>query len=160
MNYRLFSIAFLVACASTRALAAAPSTPIAIEHPYSHPTAAPGVPGVGFFTLINRGSKADRLISVQSPVAGSVEIHQSQVKDGVMQMRAVTEGVTLPVGKPVAFAPGGLHLMLFSLREPLQEGVPVPVTLTFERAGTVTTRLQVEPREPPSADADHSQHQH
>lgn len=160
MNCRLFSIAVLLACASTHTIAAVPSTPVAIDHPYSHPTAAPGVPGVGFFTLINRGSKPDRLISVKSPVAGSVEIHESQIKDGVMQMRALTQGVALPVGKPVAFAPGGMHLMLFDLREPLREGVPVPVTLTFERAGTVTTALQVEPREAPSAEADHSQHTH
>lgn len=160
MNFRLFTIALLLVSASAQAAAATPGTSVAIDHPFSHPTAAPGVPGVGFFTLTNRGRKPDRLISVQSPSAGSVEIHESQIKDGVMQMRAITQGVALPVGKPVAFAPGGMHLMLFDLRAPLREGVPVPVTLTFERAGTVTTALQVEPREPPSADVDHSQHQH
>lgn len=157
MKHFLLPLALLLA-----STAAAAADPITIGNAYSHPTAAPGVPGVGFFTLTNAGKKADRLLAASSPAAGSVEIHQSKVENGVMQMRAVTKGVALPVGKPVAFAPGGLHLMLFDLRAPLVAGEKVPVTLTFEHAGAVKTALQVQPRDSaPSAPAeDHSHHQH
>lgn len=157
MKSIFFTLAVLLA--GTSAAADAPAARITIDHAYSHATAAPGVPGVGFFTLTNGGKKSDRLLSAQSTAAGRVEIHRSQVKDGVMQMRAVADGVVLPSGKPVAFAPGGLHLMLFELREPLREGGQVPLTLTFEQAGQVATVLQVEPRKAePAAAKDHHQH--
>jgi len=156
MKSLFLPLAFLLA--GTCAAADTPAR-ITIDHAYSHPTAAPGVPGVGFVTLTNVGKKADRLLSAESSAAGRIEIHRTQVKDGVMQMRAVAEGVALPSGKPVAFAPGGLHLMLFDLREPLRDGGQVPLTLIFEQAGRVTTALQVKPRENLPAE-DHRQHQH
>lgn len=132
---------------------------ITISHPYSHPTAAPGVPGVGFFTLTNSGRKADRLLSVESPAATSIEIHRSETRNGVMQMRALPQGVALPAGKAVDLAPGGMHLMLFGLKAPLVEGGSVPLTLRFARAGVVTTVLKVEPRaDEPAAHQDHSHH--
>ncbi len=160
MKTFLLPLALLLGCASPIAGAIAAS-PIVITKPYSHPTAAPGVPGVGFMALTNNGKKADRLLSASSPVAGRIEIHRSSVEEGVMKMRAVGDGVALPVGKTVAFAPGGLHLMLFVLSAPLREGGRVPVTLTFERAGSVTTELQVQAREPqPEPAEDHSQHSH
>lgn len=136
--------------------------PVTVAHPYSYPTASPGVPGVGFLQLINTGKKADRLLSVTSPVAGTIEIHESRVVDGVMQMRALPKGLVLPAGKTVALAPGGTHLMLFALQAPLVTGQSVPLTLKFERAGEVATALKVEPREPAPAEpaTDHSQHQH
>ncbi len=162
MKTYLLPLALLLGCASSIAGALAAS-PIVIDKPHSHPTAAPGVPGVGFMALTNTGQKPDRLLSVSSPLAGRIEIHQSSVEAGVMKMRAVSQGVPLPVGKAVAFAPGGLHLMLFALHEPLREGARVPVTLTFERAGSVSTELQVQAREvppPEPVEEDHSQHSH
>lgn len=141
--------------------AVARAAPITIGHPYSHPTAAPGVPAVGFVTLTNTG-KADRLIAVESPAAERIEIHQTQMQSGVMKMRALSDGLPLPAGKTVALAPGGLHLMLFGLRQLLVEGQSLPVTLKFEHAGTVEVLFKVEPRQaaPPSPADAHSTHQH
>lgn len=133
--------------------------PIDIGHPHSYPTPAPGVPGVGFFTISNTGKKADRLLSVSSPLAASVEIHRSEIKAGVMQMRAVPEGVLLPAGTTVSFAPGGLHLMLFEPRRPFAEGDVVPVVLHFEQAGALSVDLRVEARDTP-ADEHHHDHAH
>ena len=158
---KTFLLPLALLLAATNGIAAElPPSAITITHGYSHPTAAPGVPGVGFITLTNTGKQPDRLLSASSPVAGQIEIHQSSMANGVMQMRAVSQGVLLPVGRAVTLAPGGLHLMLFALREPLAEGMSLPLTLRFERAGNVTTALRVEPREPPpdAAAADHHQH--
>lgn len=144
--------------ANTTATAAEPAARnISITQAYSYPTAAPGIPGVGFLTLTNTGKKADRLLAVSSPVADSVEIHQSRVENGVMQMRALTQGVELPAGQSVALSPGALHLMLFELSTPLAVGDQVPLRLTFERAGQVMATLQVQPRESPAA-AEHEHH--
>jgi len=137
----------------------ATAAPITIQRPYSHPTAAPGVPAVGFVTLSNPGPAPDRLIAASSPLAERIEIHQTLMQDGVMKMRAQPDGVALPVGGTVALAPGGLHLMLFGLRQLLVEGQTLPVTLRFERAGSVEVRFKVEPRAAASAEEPHS-HQH
>ncbi len=146
----------------TASLSAVAAPRIRITDAYSHPTAAPGVPGVGYLTLTNTAKKADRLLAVTSPVAGSVEIHRSEMQGGVMRMRALTDGVPLPSGKPVQFGPGSLHLMLFDLQQPLQSGATVPLTLRFARAGTVEAKLQVQPREDAAEAAaeDHSHHAH
>lgn len=152
----LFILLALLLASATTSAAEPAALPISIAHPYSYPTAAPGVPGVGFFTLTNTGKKADRLLAVSSSAADSVEIHQSRVENGVMQMRAITQGVALPAGKGVVFGSGALHLMLFDLHAPLVVGDQLPLALTFEHAGTVMVQLQVEPREQPAED--HSQH--
>ena len=151
MKFPFALLALLFAGASLAA-------PLSIDGAYSHPTAAPGVPGVGFFTVSNSGKSADRLLSATSPAAGRIEIHRSSLRDGVMQMRALSEGVVVPVAGTVQFAPGGLHLMLFDLAAPLKAGQRLPVTLQFERAGAVSALLEVKARE---ADADpHGEHAH
>lgn len=157
------SIFILLALLLGNAAAADSAAPsISIAHPYSYPTAAPGVPGVGFLTLTNTGKKADLLLAASSPVAGGVEIHQSRVENGVMKMRALTQGLALPAGQSVALSPGALHLMLFELRTPLAIGDQVPLLLTFEQAGQMMVQLRVEPREPPadSVHEHHADHQH
>ena len=151
----------LLFAAALLAAAAASASPITFGHPYSHPTAAPGVPGVGFITLSNAGKKTDRLLGAQSPAVESIEIHETQMQGGVMKMRALAKGVALPAGKTVALAPGGIHLMLFGPRQPLVAGQSLPVTLRFEHAGAVEALFVVEPREPsPPPAEDHSQHEH
>lgn len=153
---RILLSALALLCAATASAAS-----IRIEHPYSHPTPAPGVPGVGFITLTNSSKKADRLLSATSPAAERIEIHETQMQGGVMKMRALAKGVALPAGKTVALAPGGTHLMLFGPRQPLLAGQSLPVTLKFEHAGAMEVLFIVEPREPaPLPVEDHSQHLH
>ena len=72
-----------------------------------------------------------KLISAQSPVAGVVEVHEMAMDGGVMKMRAVPS-LTLPAGKAVDLQPGGYHVMLMDLKNPIKDGDTVPVTLVFE----------------------------
>jgi copper(I)-binding protein len=97
----------------------------------------------GFLTIANAGPDADWLVSASSPLAGKAEIHEMSVKDGVMTMRPLAGGVEIPAGATVTLAPGGLHIMFTDLKEPFVEGGKAPVTLTFEKAGTVETFLHV-----------------
>jgi copper(I)-binding protein len=75
-----------------------------------------------------------RLVSASSPAAGIVEIHEMTMQGDVMRMRAIP-GLDLPAGKPVELKPGGLHLMLINLKQPLEPGKTVPVTLVVETGG-------------------------
>lgn len=72
-----------------------------------------------------------KLVSASSPVAGVVEIHEMTMDGNVMKMRAVP-GLDLPAGKAVDLKPGGFHVMLMDLKQPLKDGESVPVTLVIE----------------------------
>ncbi|MBB2751183.1 UNVERIFIED_ORG: hypothetical protein GGI57_001861 [Rhizobium aethiopicum] len=104
----------------------------------------PGQPvGGGFFTVKNNGQTDDRLVSVTSPAAGEVQIHEMVTKDNVMRMRQLKEGIAIAAGQTLKLEPGNLHLMFQKVKTPFKQGDTVPVTLTFEKAGKVELVLQV-----------------
>ena len=100
--------------------------------------------GTGYLTIENKGSTPDRLVSVSADIAGKADVHEMAMKNGVMTMRPVENGLTIDPGKTVKLAPGGYHLMLFDLKSPLKQGDTLPITLEFEKAGKVNVSLQVE----------------
>jgi copper(I)-binding protein len=115
---------------------------ILITQPWSR-AAMRGGSGAAFLTLRNTGTTADRLLGASTPAAGKVELH-SMVRDGdVMRMRE-QPAIDLPPGQQVVLRPGGLHIMLLGLAQPLDRGATLPLTLRFERAGEVTVQLAVQ----------------
>lgn len=79
-------------------------------------------------------TQASRLVSVASPVAGVAEVHEMRMEGSVMKMAALANGLELPAGKPVELKPGGYHVMLMDLKQPLSAGDLVPLTLTLQGA--------------------------
>ncbi len=105
--------------------------------------AGQGMQGGGFFVIRNTGATPDKLLAATSPAAGRLELH-THVRDGdVMRMRPVAD-IPVPANGEVTLQPGGLHLMLIGLTQPMNAGQSVPVTLRFERAGEVTIQLAVQ----------------
>lgn len=100
--------------------------------------------GSGYLTIENKGTTPDRLVSVSADIAGKTEVHEMTMKNNVMTMRPVENGLTIDPGKTVKLAPGGNHLMMFDLKSPLKQGDTLPITLTFEKAGKVNISLAVE----------------
>ena len=98
--------------------------------------------GAIYFSIKNTGSAADRLVSVSTPVAGKVELHETQLVNGVMQMREVTS-VECPAGATVKATPGGLHVMLLGLVAPLAAGTQINVSLQFRDAGVLMLKVPV-----------------
>lgn len=121
------------------------TTGISVERPWSRETAPGQDAGGGFLTIHNAGDEADRLTGGATPIAGDVQIHTVDMEGGVMRMRELAEGLEIPAGETVTLAPGGYHIMLMGLREPLARGAGVPLTLEFERAGTIAVTLDVQP---------------
>ncbi len=109
----------------------------------------------GFLTITNNGSEPDRLIAASSPIAKTVQLHTMEMKNGVMMMHEVEGGIEIPAGGTVTLAPGGFHIMFITLKDTLSEGGQVPVTLTFEKAGSVDAVMDVMAigAKGPSADA-------
>jgi copper(I)-binding protein len=138
------------ALALSLACAAAPASAhdyeagaLKIEHPWSRATPPGASVGVGYLTIENTGTTDDRLVSIKGAVSPDIEMHQSAEKNGIATMRMVEDGIPIPAGKTVKLEPGGYHLMLKKLKQPLKQGDSVPVTLTFEKAGSVDVDLSV-----------------
>lgn len=99
-----------------------------------------------FLTITNDGETSDKLVSASSPIAGMVQVHEMAMDGDVMKMRELADGLKLPAGETVMLKPGGYHIMLMDLREPLVEGEAVDITLQFENAGTITLPFGIQSR--------------
>ncbi len=124
------------AAAAPPAAAAGPAAPPAIERAWARAT-APGVAvTAAYFTIRNPASRADQVVELRSPAAERVEIHETKMSGGIMQMRQVTNA-TVPARGALVLEPGGTHVMLIGLRSPLAPGAKLPLVLTFRHAGEV-----------------------
>ena len=116
---------------------------LAISGAFTRATLPNAPVGGGFLTITNTGSADDRLVSATSPAAEDVQIHEMKMDGDMMKMSQLPDGLVIPAGQTVTLAPGGYHLMFMKLKAPFVEGQAVPVTLTFEKAGTIDVRLEV-----------------
>jgi copper(I)-binding protein len=103
--------------------------------------------GAVYFQAHNGAGVADRLIGVSTPAAGRAEIHEMVERGGEMVMQPVGP-VTIGPDETVAFEPGGYHVMLFNLTEPLAVDSTISVTLEFENAGEIQIEALVKPYVP------------
>lgn len=142
-RFALFAAAALALAAGPLAAAEVKLKDLVIDHPYARPT-PPGAMVAGAYVKVrNAGKEADRLVRAASPVAGIVEIHEMYMDGTVMRMRALG-GLEIKPGATVTLQPGSYHVMLMNLKEPLVVGKKFPMTLTFERAGSVDVSVEVE----------------
>lgn len=101
-------------------------------------------------------SRDDRLVSIGAPLAAMAQVHEMKIEDGVMKMAELRDGLPLPAGEAVQLKPGGNHLMLMGLKQPLAAGEQVSITLNFEHAQPLGVRALV--AQPTATGADHSGH--
>ena len=103
----------------------------------------PGVTvGVAYFTLKNDSGKSDRLLRITSPAASKVQVHRTEILDGIARMREVAV-LHVDAGQTVRFEPNGMHLMLTGLKQPLVAGRTFEVELLFEVAGPRKVKVSV-----------------
>ena len=123
-----------------------------IAHPWSQelPPNAPTV--AAYFIIHNTGKSADRLLSVDSPIAAQAQLHEHVMQGDLMKMQQVPS-VQIPAGGTVTFAPMAYHVMLLnpSDRSLLSDGKRFPMTLHFEKAGDVSVEVAVQKNAPESA---------
>ena len=90
----------------------------------------PRSPAAGYLVIENRGDDSVELVAVATESAAQTEIHVMEYKDDRMTMRQVAK-LQVPAGEEVALKPGGTHLMLMELRQPLRDGDEVELVLRF-----------------------------
>jgi len=111
-----------------------------ISNAWARATAPGQEVGAAYMTL--KSTTNAELVKVETPAAGSVEIHMMSMKNGVMEMRMLDK-LALPSGKAVALAPGGFHLMLFDLKKPLAVGDTLDIELTLKDAKGKVTKQKI-----------------
>lgn len=92
----------------------------------------PGQSGTGIFMTL-QAPLGGALVAVSTPAAGIAEVHEMKMEDNVMRMRAIPK-LELPARQPVQLMPGGYHIMLMQLKQPLADGQTIALTLTLEDA--------------------------
>ncbi len=115
---------------------------VVVTAPWARATPGGAKVGAAFLELSATAGVADKLITAKSPVAGTVELHTHIHAGGVMQMRRIDDLPIAPGGK-VVMKPGGHHIMLMDLKEPLIEGQAIELTLVFEKSGEVKVSVPV-----------------
>lgn len=118
--------------------------PMEIRQPWTRATPATAQAAGGFLVITNTGTAADRLIAAKSPSADKVEVHEMKMDGNVMRMRPVEKGIEIPPGGTVELKPGGFHVMFTGLKAPFTKDSKVPLTLVFEKAGSIDLELPVE----------------
>ncbi|AZE52771.1 Copper metallochaperone PCu(A)C, inserts Cu(I) into cytochrome oxidase subunit II [Pseudomonas synxantha] len=125
------------------------SEPWSQELPPNAPTVA------AYFVIHNTGKTADRLLSVDTPVADKAELHEHVMQGDLMKMQPVPS-VAVPAEGELTFAPMAYHVMLLGLKDRslLADGKQFPLTLTFEKAGRIEVEVSVQ-KVPPRATREH-----
>lgn len=112
------------------------SAPFAREVPPGAPASA------SFMTIENNSNKPLKIISAESGVAKTVELHTHTNDNGVMRMRQIPF-IEVPAGGTTELKPGGLHIMLIGPHKPLKMGQTVKVKLNFEDGSSKTVSMPV-----------------
>jgi len=148
---------FRLALAATALVAPAALAQVTVTDPWVRGTVSSQKATGAFMKL--EAKQPVSLVSASSPVAGVTEIHEMAMEKDVMKMRPISRLPVAP-GKPAELKPGGYHVMLMDLKQPLKAGDSVPITLTFEKAdkSRQTVEVKAEVRAlgaPTAAPADH-----
>ena len=113
------TVALAVFAVSLELAAGASLAQVEVQSPWARAT-VPGQKTAGAYLQLKSAQGAN-LIGAESPVAAIVEVHEMRMEGNVMRMRAVPR-LELPAGKLVELKPGGYHIMLIDLRQPLKNG--------------------------------------
>jgi hypothetical protein len=137
----LSKILFAATCLLVANGAIAQTGQIEIKAAWARATPGHAENGAAYLTIVS--SMPDRLTGASSPVAKRVELHTMSMESGVMRMRPLA-GIDIPAGQAVTLSPGGMHIMLVGLTQPLREKQSFPLTLSFDRAGSREVTVAVE----------------
>ncbi len=117
---------------------------ITVHAPWSQ-TLPPSAPTLAaYFVISNHGTFADRLLSVDTPIADTAELHQHLHQDGMMKMQQI-DSLLINPEQDAVFEPMGYHVMLVNPHDdaPRGEGEHFALTLHFEKAGDVTVDVVI-----------------
>ncbi|MGB8812712.1 MAG: copper uptake system-associated protein [Paracoccaceae bacterium] len=130
---------------------------IEIIHAHINAPANGAKSAAGYMAIANSGTEIERLLGVEVGFADMAMLHTTTFSaDGVATMAHV-ETLDIPAGETVVLEPGGMHIMLMGLTQPLTVGDMLPATLILERTGRVEIEFMIDPAD---GTMDHSMMDH
>ena len=115
---------------------------IIVEDPYvRHMPPTQSVTGA-FMVLKNTTGSDLAVVSAESDVADKVELHTHLHENGVMKMRQA-DNIAVPAGGATVLEPGGLHVMLIGLKQPLELGQMVEIKFNIDDGSSAQTQATV-----------------
>ena len=115
---------------------------ITVSDAWARPSPMMERAGAAYMVLQNNGAAEDKLLSVESDVAKTIELHETKESNGMMAMSPVPN-VPVPAYGKAELKPGGYHVMLIGLTRELKVGDKVQLTLNFEKAGKIPVTAEV-----------------
>ena len=128
----------LLACA-----AVAQQAPLVAQNAWVRATPGTDV-AAAYLTLRNVSTRPVTVTDIESPFAGHAMIHETTTQGGQSRMRPHEQLVVAP-GATVKLQPGGLHVMLHELKQPLTVGQSVPLVIKLAGGGTLQVTATVRP---------------
>jgi len=110
-----------------------------------------------YMHIANPTAQEHAIIGASSPQFDVVEMHRTEIVDGMARMLP-QERLVVPAKGNVSLEPNGLHLMLIQAKQPVKAGDHVEINLRLEGGGT--QKLDAEVRPAMAEGMDHSHHQH
>ncbi len=154
MNRRsLFALAFALCCSLSAAIAQADVLNVSNAWVREAPPTSQVL--AAYLQIDNPGTQDIAINGASSPQFETVEIHRTEIVDGVARMIA-QEQLVIPAGGSVTFEPGGLHFMLIQSLKPLQRGDHVMIQLRLSTGDNLQVHAEVRPGM--DAEMDHSHH--
>ncbi|MCC6270645.1 MAG: copper chaperone PCu(A)C [Microbacteriaceae bacterium] len=90
-----------------------------------------------FGELKNTGAQDITVVTATTDASTGVELHETVANDaGEMVMREKEGGFTIPAGTSLTLEPGGSHIMLMGLVNPIKAGDEISFTVTFSDGST------------------------
>jgi copper(I)-binding protein len=130
---RKLSLAIAASVLLMTGSAVAQTEPVEIKDAWTRATPGRAENGAAYLTI--ESPQGDRLTGISTTIARMAELHTMKMEGGVMRMSPLA-AIDLPAGQPVILKPGAMHIMLVGLKQPLQAGQSIPLTLHFEKGGT------------------------
>ena len=118
---------------------------VAIENGYARANGASAKAGAAFLVIKNFTDDDDRLIGATTNVAVKAELHTHTVDaNGLTVMGPIEGGLAVPAHSQVELKRGGHHVMMMGLKQPLNQGDVLTLSLMFEKAGEVIVEIPVD----------------
>ena len=97
----------------------------------------------GYIKIENKNEKNERLISVVSDFSKRIEIHDMYIKNNVMIMKHLEQGVLIKSKSQLDFKPGSLHIMFIDLTKSLKKTKLQKVKFNFKNAGSIVVNMPI-----------------
>jgi periplasmic copper chaperone A len=142
----LLGVVLILAGCSSGAATSAPAAAtgaLTVEGAWARPSTGADRAGAAYLVIHNGSAADDALVGASSPVATTVEIHETTAGDSGMMAMHPVERIPIPAGGSVELKPGGYHIMLIGLTAPLEVGAEIAITLMFASAAPITVQAEV-----------------